>query len=330
MPSTEAEQGVAAIPVVAAIIRHPLDPRKILISRRRQGQHLEQLWEFPGGKQEPGETRFQALARELEEELGIRHLIARPFFRLTHDYPEQRVCLDVWEVRSFTGAPEGREGQAWRWVSIEELGALEFPEADLPVLGALELPGRILVTPEPGIGHHRDFTDQLERSLTRHRHGAVLLRAHALPDDRYAELALRCKVICERQRAELIVHRPTLDGLLAARLEPFRSRHLSAAVLSGLEQSPFDEGVRLSASCHDGFELARAEALGCRFAFLSPVRKTLSHPGRPALGWAGLRAISESSRLPVYALGGVGRKDFAVAREQGAIGVAGISDFWMA
>jgi 8-oxo-dGTP diphosphatase len=330
MPSTEAEQVPAAIPVVAAIIRHPLDPRKILISRRRQGQHLEHLWEFPGGKQEPGEPRFHALCRELEEELGIRHLIARPFFRLTHDYPEKRICLDVWEVRSFTGEPEGREGQSWRWASPDELGTLAFPEADRPVLQALTLPGKILVTPEPGLGHHRDFTGQLERSLARHHHGAVLLRAHPLPDDRYAELALRCKVICERYQAELIVHRPTLDGLMAARLEPFRSRHLSAAVLTGLEQSPFDEGIRLSASCHDRFELSKATALGCRFAFLSPVRKTLSHPGRPTLGWAGLRAISESAPLPVYALGGVGRKDFAVAREQGAIGVAGISDFWMA
>jgi len=73
---------------------------------------------------------------------------------------------------------------------------------------------------------------------------------------------------------------------------------------------------------------SKAKALGCRFALLSPVRKTLSHPERPPLGWAGLRAISGSVSLPVYALGGIERKDFALARQQGAIGVAGISDFW--
>jgi len=327
MPSTAVEATAPAIPVVAAIIRHP-DRPEILVSRRLRGQHLENLWEFPGGKQEPGEARFHALARELEEELGLRHLVARPFFRLTHDYPDRRVALDVWEVRSFTGEPQGREGQEWCWVSIDALKALDFPPADLPVLQALDLPRELLITPEPAGMRQREFTERLDALLARRHYGAVLLRAHALPDDRYAELALRATVICERHGAELIVHRPTLEGLTAARLQPFRNRHLSSAALASLDEPPFDDGIRLSASAHDAFEVQRAEHLGCRFALLSPVRTTLSHPGRPALGWAGFQAISTASRLPLYALGGVGRKDFAVAREQGAIGVAGISDFW--
>lgn len=334
MPSTEAETPAesAIIPVVAAIVRHPQHPRRILVSRRRKGQHLEDLWEFPGGKQEPGESRFQALSRELEEELGIRHLVARPFFRLLHDYPDRRIRLDVWELRSFRGEPESREGQAWRWVELDELTGDEsgyaFPAADRPILQALELPPALLITPEPGPGQHRDFTEHLDRQLASWRFGAVLLRAHGLADDRYAELALRCRVICERFGAELIVHRPTLEGLSSPRLQPFRNRHLSAAALAALEERPFDETLRLSASTHDRFEVEKAERLGCRFALLSPVRKTLSHLGRPALGWSGFREISDSSRLPLYALGGVMRRDFAVAREQGAIGVAGISDFW--
>ncbi len=328
MPSTAAEASPSpVIPVVAAIIRHPARPDHILVSRRRKGQHLEDLWEFPGGKQEPGEARFHALARELEEELGLRHLVARPFFLLTHDYGDQRVRLDVWEVRSFVGEPEGREGQEWQWAALSELDDLEFPAADEPVLKALELPRQVLITPEPG-NRTRDFTERLDQVLARNAYGAVLLRAHALPDDRYAELALRCQVICMRHGAELIVHRPSLDGLSASRLAPFRARHLSAAALAALETRPFDDSVRLSVSTHDRFEVDRAQALGCRFALLSPLRKTLSHPGRTPLGWAEFRVISEQTRLPLYALGGVGRRDFALAREQGAIGVAGISDFW--
>ncbi len=328
MPSTAAEDPVEAIPVVAGIILHPERPGEILVSRRRRGQHLENLWEFPGGKQEPGEPRFHALRRELEEELGIRHLVARPFFRLTHDYPEKRVLLDVWEVRSFSGDPQGREGQEWRWVAIDDLAELDFPAADQPVLQALNLSRELLITPDPGIGQHRDFSENLDRLLARRRFGAVLLRAHALPDDRYAELALRSKVICERHDAELVVHRPTLEGLSASRLQPFRSRHLSSAALSILDASPFGPEVRLSASVHDRFEVEQAEALGCRFALLSPVRETLSHPGRQALGWARFHEICKSTRLPLYALGGIGRRDFALAREMGGIGVAGISDFW--
>ncbi len=334
MPSTAPETPAEgpAIPVVAAIIRHPQHPRRILVSRRRKGQHLEDLWEFPGGKQELGESRFRALSRELEEELGIRHLVARPFFQLVHDYPDRRIRLDVWELRSFRGEPEGREGQDWRWVELDELIGDEsdysFPEADRPILQALELAPALLITPEPGPGQHRDFTERLDRQLERWGFGAVLLRAHALADDRYAELALRCRVLCERHDAELIVHRPTLEGLSSPRLQPFRNRHLSAAALAALEEWPFDESLRLSASTHDRFEVEKAQRLGCRFALLSPVRKTLSHPGRPALGWFGFHEISETTRLPLYALGGMMRRDFAVAREQGAIGVAGISDFW--
>jgi 8-oxo-dGTP diphosphatase len=90
----------------------------------------------------------------------------------------------------------------------------------------------------------------------------------------------------------------------------------------------FDESVVLSASCHNAAELDRAQHLGCEFALLSAVRKTQSHPGFGVKGWYGFNRLSRETRLPVYALGGVERKDLSLARYQGAVGVAGIGDFW--
>lgn len=91
-------------------------------------------WEFPGGKRRSNESREAALARELEEELGIEVLRAEPLLALTHDYPERTVHLDVWTILDYSGVPESREGQDIDWVapgSLEERGLLP---ADQPIV----------------------------------------------------------------------------------------------------------------------------------------------------------------------------------------------------
>ncbi len=126
------------IHVVAGLIRDPSDPTLFFITRRKEGQHLEHLWEFPGGKLKSGEPPLKGLRRELEEEVGIRVISAFPFKSVKHRYPEKNILLDVWEVQSFSGSPEGREGQESCWASASEMCRLPFPPADQPVLEALE------------------------------------------------------------------------------------------------------------------------------------------------------------------------------------------------
>nr|GEY60322.1 arginine biosynthesis bifunctional protein ArgJ, chloroplastic [Tanacetum cinerariifolium] len=99
------------------------------------------LWEFPGGKVEAGESVDAALARELHEELGISVTSARPLIKISHDYPDKQVLLDVWEVSSFTGEPHGVEGQPLAWVSQRELAEYDFPAANRPIVAAARLPG---------------------------------------------------------------------------------------------------------------------------------------------------------------------------------------------
>jgi 8-oxo-dGTP diphosphatase len=123
--------------VVAAIIWHPLHSDRLLISRRQKGKHLEHLWEFPGGKMEDGEQPWQALLRELDEEIGIEVLDGAPFMKVFHRYPERSVLLDIWTVDDFRGDAHGRESQSLAWVELDRLDDYRFPPADEPVLDAI-------------------------------------------------------------------------------------------------------------------------------------------------------------------------------------------------
>jgi 8-oxo-dGTP diphosphatase len=120
------------IRVVAAVLHDSAG--RVLLSQRPAGKALAGLWEFPGGKLEPGEAAEAALRRELFEELGIRVGSCRPLLQLQHEYPERHVELLVWLVGHYDGEARGLEGQALRWVSVQELPALDLLPADLPII----------------------------------------------------------------------------------------------------------------------------------------------------------------------------------------------------
>src|SRR5699024_1847962 len=155
--------------------------------RRRSGTHGAGDWEFPGGKVGAGESVYQALVRELAEEVGIRVRTARPLIRVRHDYPERAVLLDTWRVTAVVGHPEALEGQGVRWVPVNELHDWPLMAADGPIVTALRLPDRYLIT-----GASADdtpaFRERLDRCLERGIK-LVRLRAAELDDDAYRALA---------------------------------------------------------------------------------------------------------------------------------------------
>ena len=108
----------------------------VLVSERPAGKQLAGLWEFPGGKVEPGERPEQTLIRELAEELGIRveEPCLAPLTFASHAYPDFHLLMPLYVCRRWTGTPRPMEGQALRWVRPKALRDLAMPPADAPLI----------------------------------------------------------------------------------------------------------------------------------------------------------------------------------------------------
>ena len=133
------------IVVVAAVILQHDD--KILLTRRKRDVHQGGLWEFPGGKQEVGETLEQCLRRELKEEIDIEVGDLKPFSTVHHRYREKEVELHFFSCSTYKGNPKPLECLEMAWVSMPDLCSYEFPPADQPVLQKI-LQGQL--SREPG------------------------------------------------------------------------------------------------------------------------------------------------------------------------------------
>jgi len=111
---------------------------RILIAERPPGKHMAGRWEFPGGKVATGETDATALARELDEELGVTVIVSRHLMTLHHDYADRSVELSMWIVEQYTGSPQSLDGQRLKWVEPARLTDEDILEADLPFIEALQ------------------------------------------------------------------------------------------------------------------------------------------------------------------------------------------------
>jgi 8-oxo-dGTP diphosphatase len=123
------------VEVVAALIQD--DKGRYLITRRRGGSHLAGMWEFPGGKREPGESLEEALRRELIEELSATFSVGEKVETVRWQYPERTVVLHFYRCRFESGTIEPLEQQAMEWVEPARLAELEFPPADRELIARL-------------------------------------------------------------------------------------------------------------------------------------------------------------------------------------------------
>jgi 8-oxo-dGTP diphosphatase len=117
-----------------------IDPDgRVLLAQRPEGKSMAGLWEFPGGKVEPGETPEIALIRELQEELGIDtwQSCLSPLTFASHSYDNFHLLMPLFACRKWKGIPQSREGQQLKWVRAADLRRYPMPPADIPLIAVL-------------------------------------------------------------------------------------------------------------------------------------------------------------------------------------------------
>ena len=119
-----------------------IDPEgRVLLAQRPEGKPMAGLWEFPGGKVEPGETPEAALIRELHEELGIEtwQSCLAPLTFASHSYENFHLLMPVFACRKWQGIVQPREGQRLAWAHARDLRKYDMPAADVPLIPALQM-----------------------------------------------------------------------------------------------------------------------------------------------------------------------------------------------
>jgi 8-oxo-dGTP diphosphatase len=136
-PGASVPTGPPLLTVACAVL---VDTRgRVLVADRPAGKDMAGLWEFPGGKLEPGEAPEAALVRELREELGVETAASclAPCGFASHAYPGVHLLLLAFALRKWSGVPTAREGQQLQWVRVNDLFRLAMPPADRPLLGQI-------------------------------------------------------------------------------------------------------------------------------------------------------------------------------------------------
>jgi 8-oxo-dGTP diphosphatase len=293
---------------------------RFLLASRPEGKPYAGYWEFPGGKIEPGETLYQALVRELQEELGITVRHATPWLCQHFTYPHATVALRFFLVRAWDGALQAQEGQQLQWQGDALTVAPVLP-ANMPVLRALSLPPHYGITCASEWGTDR-FLPRLAAALDGGLR-LIQLRDKTLPAAERRLLAEQVIGMARAVGARVLIN----DDAALARASGADGVHLSSAALQTLERRPDFDWV--GASVHDMDQLRLAAAIGVDYAVLGPVLPTRTHPDAPVLGWDGLAAqLAEGWPMPVYALGGMQPEHLAIAQAAGAHGVAMMRAAW--
>lgn len=134
LPVKPAKKALPHFDVAAAVIRQ--DGRVLIAQRPPEGM-LGGLWEFPGGKQEPGETLPECLRREIREELGVEIAVETPLVVVKHSYTHFKITLHAFVCRLLAGQPQALGVADWHWVTLAELDTFAFPRTDQKIIEAL-------------------------------------------------------------------------------------------------------------------------------------------------------------------------------------------------
>lgn len=190
---------------------------EILVAQRPAGKRYGGYWEFPGGKREPGESPKDALARELEEELGLQVQSAQPLMSFLDPFADMPIRLDVWRVQEYSGrfcseqsreqgvqaekdSAEmlGQEGQLLKWADQACLAQLQFPPANHRIFKRLSMGRHYGITgpllEDVALSHAdrlavlQNYVDYFDENIPQDDYAVLQIRAHGLSDQQYHEL----------------------------------------------------------------------------------------------------------------------------------------------
>ncbi len=287
---------------------------QILITKRRKNQFMPNYWELPGGKIETGEDEEDALARELQEELGIKTLRISLKHVMTHHYKDKTVNLSIYNVESYKGNVTGTEGQDIRWCNLQNLSNYKLLPTMRIIINRIRLPEYYWITPD-----ERDPELLLQKCQNHLITGAkiIQLRSKDLIEHSYIG---KIHNLCQSYEARLILNVPNKTFK-----EPCDGWHLTSEELLKYSKRPCANNKLLGASAHNMKEAKYAETISVDYISLAPIEETPSHPNATPLGWEVAKDIVSKSNLPVYLLGGMGRDSLGRALKIRAQGIAGIS-----
>jgi len=304
---------IKTIKAVVAIL-YAKNNTQILITKRRKNQFMPNYWELPGGKIETGEDEEDALARELQEELGIKTLRISLKHVMTHHYKDKTVNLSIYNVESYKGNVAGTEGQDVRWCNLQNLSNYKLLPTMRIIINRIRLPEYYWITPD-----ERDPELLLQKCQNHLITGAkiIQLRSKDLIEHSYIG---KIHNLCQSYEARLILNVPNKTFK-----EPCDGWHLTSEELLKYSKRPCANNKLLGASAHNMKEAKYAEAVSVDYISLAPIEETPSHPNATPLGWEVAKDIVSKSNLPVYLLGGMSRDSLGRALKIRAQGIAGIS-----
>ncbi len=319
--------GAAYIDVAVAVLQRP--DGQVLWCQRPPGKPYAGYWEFPGGKVEPGESVWQALVREIQEELGLVIREGGFWFLIEHDYPHAKVRLHLYRVWEFDGEPQAREGQAFCWDTLDpqyRQRVTPILPATEPILSRLALPSWYILSAVDQVGLV-SFCTQIERFYLRYGSFLLQFREFNLSAREQVGAFEVLRQFCFVRNILLVVH-AACEHVLRFVFDKGVQRqfgiHWPQRLLSSNDECLDVKSWALAtASAHDISALDRAFDRGAHAAVIGSVHVTKSHPERlSSLGWQGFSNIAIQAHLPVYAIGGMSVSDLLAGRRAGAHGLA--------